>query len=335
MFLFCACLVLSVPASAHTPLFSSTLPLVIEFELDINALCRDRQGACAPARGLIRYAEEEGLSKPLQVRVRTRGDFRLHELGCSYPPLFLEFDAEAVRGTVFEGQSVLPLTTHCFDNRSNYRAYVLKEYLAYRIWNQFTSRSVRARLASVTWYSYGEDSGSYAGPAFFTEHFDDVARRNGLSRVEHRSPGPRDFDPVEMTSLALFQFLIGNTDWSALGPHNVTWLDSGDHLTPLPFDFDFSGLVDAEYANPSPGLKIRRVTQRLYRGFCYPELDWDPVYRSFSERRAALEGVISEIAEISQRAAKQAQNYLRNFYRIIDSEKQRRKRIEKQCRPID
>ena len=65
-----------------------------------------------------------------------------------HPPLFVSFGDETARGTLFEGQTMLPLTTHCRDS-SSYEQYVLKEYLAYRIYNLLTDKSLRVRLARV------------------------------------------------------------------------------------------------------------------------------------------------------------------------------------------
>jgi hypothetical protein len=86
--------------------------------------------------------------------------------------------------------------------------------------------------------------------------------------------------------VALFQYMIGNTDWSIVRERNVTLLLGEDgYQRPLPFDFDMSGLVNAHYAGPAPGLPIDDVTERFYLGFCDPETDWEQLFGEFLNRQ--------------------------------------------------
>ena len=93
----------------------------------------------------------------------------------------------------------------------------------------------------------------------------------------------------ELATLALFQYLIGNTDWSALYGHNTVALqDANETLNVVPYDFDFSGLVDLSYAVPAPELSIRTVRRRVFRGFCTPAPDWAVLFAAFEERQPAI-----------------------------------------------
>jgi hypothetical protein len=50
---------------------------------------------------------------------------------------------------LFDGQGTLDLVTHCQDD-NDYDQCVLKEHLAYRLYNLVTPRSLRVRLAQAT-----------------------------------------------------------------------------------------------------------------------------------------------------------------------------------------
>jgi hypothetical protein len=131
--------------------------------------------------------------------------------------------------------------------------------------------------------------------------------------------------------------MIGNTDWSALRAHNVAHIRAaGGAVSAVAYDFDFSGIVDAPYARPPPELRIRRVTQRVYRGFCHRDLDWMRLFAHFQDRRSSIEGVIErqiEALEASHRAAALA--YIEEFFAIIASPERRQTDVIAACRPMN
>ncbi len=172
--------------------------------------------------------------------------------------------------------------------------------------------------------------------AFFTEHFSALAARQGAEVLPTENFDPQEADATELATLELFEFMIGNTDWSAVSAHNVAHIRTpAGAVTAVGYDFDFSGLVNAPYALPPPQLKLRRVTQRLYRGFCHPELDWTQLFAQFLGRRAAIEGVVhNEIAALKDAHRQAALAYLDEFFAIISSPERRQADILDACRPI-
>ena len=74
--------------------------------------------------------------------------------------------------------------------------------------------------------------------------------------------------------MSIFQYMIGNLDWSVLKSHNIALFRREDGtIIPLPFDFDYSGLVNAEYAVPPKALHLYSIRVRKYRGFCRSEIN--------------------------------------------------------------
>jgi hypothetical protein len=327
----------AAPSFGSVPtLFQDHEPVEMELAADWGALCRNEDlGVCESLPATLSYVSASAERVTLSVEVRARGGWRRVEMRCTYPPLFIDFSTQEVEGTLFEGQFSLPLTTHCFSRRIDSVKNVLKEYLAYRIYRLFSEKSISARLARVTYRDKSAKTEPKPFPAFFTEHFESVAARNNSKLFQASYISAALLDPMESTTLALFQYLIGNTDWSMITGHNTVPLRARDGtVSILPFDFDFSGLVNARYAGPPPKLPIRRVTQRLYRGFCYPGLDWDSAFRPFIGRKAQVFGLTDEIAEWSESSARQARSFIEGFYSTLESPKKRRKRIEESCRPL-
>jgi hypothetical protein len=246
--------------------------------------------------------------------------------------LFVFFDAKTAAGTPFAGQTMLPLTTHCRD-RTTYDQYVLKEYLAYRIYNELTDESLRVRLATITYRDVANNpKNDTTRFAFFTEHFDSLAARHAAEVWRVAEVDVARVEPQELATFALFEYLIGNTDWSVVYGHNTVALrDAAGTVSVVPYDFDFSGLVDAEYAGPPPGLPINSVRQRLFRGFCTPAPDWDVLFAHFGARREALFDLVAEVSDLLPAVRKRVLDYLGSFFDHLDSP-DRRASIAVACR---
>ena len=162
--------------------------------------------------------------------------------------------------------------------------------MAYQIYNALTDKSLRARLARMTYHDTSGAPSRSTRVRVFVEHFDSLAKRHDAVVWKPERFDVLDADPVEMATLDVFEYMIGNTDWSAVFNHNVVLIrDAAGRATAVPYDFDFSGLVDAEYASVAPELPIRDVKQRIFRGVCRPDTDWPRMFSAFQERRGAIE----------------------------------------------
>jgi hypothetical protein len=252
------------------------------------------------------------------------------------PPLSVMFSAGAIDDTLFAGQTMLPMTTHCREKPAEYEQYVLKEHLAYGIYNELTDKSLRTRLARVTYRDTGRKNRTVERYAFFTEHFDSLAARHGAEFWATENFDPRAADPNDVATLELFEFMIGNTDWSTVKAHNVAHIRTpAGAVTPVAYDFDFSGIVNAPYATPPPQLRIRTVTQRVYRGFCHQDLDWTQLFAKFQDRRDAIERVVEdEIEALEEPHRKAALAYLEEFFAILASPERRQEDIVDACLPL-
>src|SRR5437879_942125 len=246
-------------------LFDATEPLERTLKSDFGAVAKERGTEKKGQPGVLSYAATPGDSVVLDVHLRTRGHFRL--ANCQYPPLKVGLDKAQTPHTIFAHESSsLKLTVQCRGGQS-YANYLLEEYLIYRAYNLLTDRSFRARLARVTYVDATGKNPPETRHAFFVEDDDRMARRNHMKLFVRKGVTQGELD-FEQTGLAMvFQYMIGNTDFAVTALHNIVLIqDSVGIVYPVPYDFDWSGIISTPYAFPDSRLPISTVRHRLWSG---------------------------------------------------------------------
>lgn len=333
-------------ATADTPLFSSHEMLEMSIPLDFKTLCRPRETPdCDYQPTVLEYIDEHGQPITIPIEIRIRGGWRSLTKNCSAPLLFVRFDKNKTVDTPFDGQSMLPLTTHCgqglsieaAQNRVNpaqWEQFLLREYLAHLLYNEITDVSIRARLVHMTYPNPHKPGRKITNYAFFTEHFESVAARNGFELLSRHSFDPDKTHLGAANQLALFQYMIGNTDWSIVRERNVVLLqDSDGKQHPLPYDFDMSGLVNAHYAGPAPGLPIDKVTERYYLGFCDPRADWEQLAGPFLSNQDAVVSKPADVPGMTKHSISFSTRFLEKFYSTLHSKELSTRDIIDHCLP--
>jgi hypothetical protein len=92
-----------------------------------------------------------------------------------------------------------------------------------------------------------------------------------------------------------------------------------------------SGLVDAPYAEPNPKFRIRRVTQRLYRGRCEYIGNLETSVQLFLDRRDAIHGLFEDQQQLQESMRKKSLKFIDRFYDVIENPKKRQREIESRC----
>jgi hypothetical protein len=231
--------------------------------------------------------------------------------------------------------------TPCHDERDDYQRYIFNEYLAYRILNTLTPHSFRVRLVEIT---YEDTAGEYetrTKVGFLIEDEDLMAARarGTLEDVEQFHPA-RTFGEFSVLA-AMFNYMIGNTDWDPAYFHNVKLVRTEDaRFLTVPYDFYFSGTVNARYASVDPSLqdRIRTVTRRLYRGFCRDELVYETAVAPFREHRAEIEQLYPDFSrhgyeQWDDDRVEDSLKYFRDFWKVVDDPEEFEKKIIRDCRP--
>lgn len=313
-------------------LFASDAPFEMVVTADFKELLKRRdwkEGVRHDA--VIQVPGANGELRSLAVKMAVRSGFRTRNDNCRFPQFFVDFSGADTAGTVFAGQTLLPMTTHCRAS-ARYSRYVHREMAAYRIYNILSPKSLRVRTANVTYRRSDNDRVLMQRQAFFVEHFDDLAARLDVQRVAPEVFHPRAADELEMGVLELFQFMIGNTDWSAAFQHNILLVSkAGEPITAIPYDFDFSGLVNANYAAPAPQFKTRSVRTRIYRGWCRGETALQRAVDHVQSKRAEVLALFGQLDWIDPAVRQDMHRYLTTFYALLDSPEAFDRQIRRQC----
>ena len=319
-------------ASEALPLFASADPLPITLAADFKAVTKDRDpNSTQRFPGELRTTRADGRIDVLHVKLGTRGHFRLMPRNCDMPPLRVEFAKEELKGTVFEGQSWLKFGTYCQDS-ADYEQYTLKESLAYSVYNLLTHKSFRVRLAKATYVDSKSGKTIANRYGLFLEHDADVARRMegrivGLQRLVFK-----DLDPDTLNLMMVFEYMIGNTDYSIYVQHNVRVVQMPDRtLHPVPYDFDISGFVNPPYAIPARGLIIKTVKDRLYRGPCQTPEQINPILANFIAKKDRVMELFDSVPDLNREARREARDYIDDFYSTIKNDRNAKRLFTDNC----
>jgi hypothetical protein len=319
-------------AAENRPLFASSETLAVTITADFKAVIKDRKPD-SPRRypGTLTVAAAGGQGAPIPMGLGTRGKSRLDSRTCDFPPLRIDFDKTALAGTVFDGQSSLKIVTHCRDT-PEYAPYLAREYLAYRVFNLHTSWSMRARFAQITYVDSSSGKSVAKRHALFLEDDDDVARRNGgrdlnIRRVPYSA---LDFDAT--ARLALLQYLVANSDYGFIAPHNIAVVQNrAGRVVPVAYDFDVSGLVNAHYAAVNRKLGILTPRERVYRGPCRDATELEPLLEEMRQKQADVLALYDTVPELDRDSRRYAREFLGEFYKTISSPDRVKKAFLDRC----
>lgn len=301
-------------------LFAARDPLPFTLIANFSAIGKNRDSTHTQRyAGTLVVADTAGAERRIPVQLQTRGHFRLKRSTCAFVNLLVRFPGKKkeLEGTPFEGQDDLKLGAHCQDD-ARYERLLRREHLAYRIFNTVTPRSFRTRLSMGTYVDSASQKRLTTRLAMWIENEDDVAHRQGARRRSFQRALFEDMHPETLDQMAIFEYLIGNTDWSIYALHNVRLVVTDSSVVhPIPYDFDFSGLVNAPYASPPPQLQIRNVRDRLYRGPCRTMEQLAPSIARFSAREREIAALLEEPPALEGNDAREAREFLGGFFAML------------------
>lgn len=288
------------------------------------------------------YVNEQGETQRLQVSTRIRGDFR--KAHCELPPIRLNFKKSEVKGTLFAGQDKLKLVSPCRHGLKSQQKLLL-EYMAYRILEILTDQSFGTRLIRLSYVDSDNKLKSWTDLVFVLEDDGDIGKRLGLDKARVAENRFEELDQPATALAELFQLLISNHDYSVLqGPageyccHNsvmYTREEAADKRIPVPFDFDMSGLVNADYAVPPSHLPIRQVRTRYYRGLCQPPEVMDAAVSHVLSKKDDILDLFRNQPELSRLTRNRSITYIRQFFAILEDEASLKEQILDRCRGRD
>jgi hypothetical protein len=326
--------------AAPKPLFASDDILKLRIEAPFADLLRAAPHSTSPFEAKLTLAEPT--PETLAIQLSPRGISRRNPQNCDFPPLKIEFKEKPGAASLFKGQKSLKLVTHCRGD-FNYQDYNLLEYAAYRILNILTPMSFRVRLAEIDYVNAGSGTVRIHRHGFLVEDSSELAARNGLKEVKADRIEPGQLSGSGTAKSDLFQYLLGNLDWSDMAAvpgtnccHNVKLLgsaaDSRHELIPVPYDFDSSGFVNAPYANPPVGVPVRTVRSRYFRGLCQFNAQTTEAAQQILQNRAAVLSSVNSIPALSDSRKKSTTDYLEVFFGELSDPDKFQHQILAHCR---
>lgn len=294
--------------------------IAIDLSTDLKKLVTDRkEESYQPATVTLHFPDSSVLTEA--IRLSARGEYRRTE--CYVPSIKLDF--QNTTSPKLSPLHKLKLVVGC-GTRADDERLILKEYLVYKIYNLLTDMSFRVRLLHINYKDTRQKIKSYTQYGFLIEDVDQMAKRNKCREVEKKAFNLATTDREQMTMVAIFQYMIGNTDWSIPNYHNIKLMrpvtDSVSFPYTVPYDFDFSGLVDAPYAIPKEDLGLASVKERLYRGLPRTMDEVDKVLKLFREKKEAIQKLVMGFELLSQRQREEMIDYMEEFYKTIESKSQ-------------
>lgn len=306
-------------SQSFSDLFQSNDLLNIRLEADFKNVFKNTDDTTNFA-AVLSYFNEGGQKEELDLKIRTRGVQRRVE--CNFMPIKWEFKKKKVKGSAFEKQKEIKLVTHC-RKQAVYEQNTILEYLVYRALNIITDSSFRVRPMMINYVYTGKKIDSIQRFGFIIERFKYMAERLNMMTFKKINFHSQRTNIDHMNVVDVFQYMIGNTDYSVFKLHNVKLImDTVENRTPLviPFDFDWCGLVAASYAIPNPMFGTKTVVDRIYRGFELNPLRLQKVFDRFNVKRSEIFELFANEPLLKDSEKKRVKKYLEGFYRIINKE---------------
>ena len=306
----------SVLAAETDSLFISDEIIKMELRSDFSAIREDRTGNPRYHDGELVYYTPGGETIKLSVKVMVRGHFRRNPVNCKFPPLYVNFKKNEVKNTLFRNQDKLKLVTPCQNEED-----VLDEYIIYKMYNQVTDLSIKVRLVKILYFDTGNGKEVFEKYSFFIEEKEHFAERSNAFEINVNIL-PFDLNRESIKRVSVFQYIVGNKDWYYHTRHNIMVMQPNDtSLAPfaVPYDFDFSAFVNADYTKPKGVPDELLPDRRVYKGLCFTANEFKDIFEFYRVLRPVFESIINNMDLISKKTRKQMIKYIEYFYTVTES----------------
>ena len=256
----------------------------------------------------------------IKIKLRARGNFR--RANCYFPPIKVKIKKKAYKNTLFNKNKTLKFVLPCLLEKSN-NDNIVREYMAYQLFEIISPYHFKTRLTNIDFTQIKRKKTIERQlKGIIIEDDKRVAKRHD-GKVYKRSIHPMNLDHLTSIRNDLFQYMIGNTDFSSGYQHNGKLIFINKKMMPIPYDFDMSGLVNASYSTVSKiqnqELEITEVTDRVYRGFKRDEGLLQKVRLEFIDNKSKILETIDRLEPYFEdpKKFKNSRNYILEFFEII------------------
>jgi len=266
------------------------------------------------------------------VKISARGESR--KKICFFPPFALDFKKSDPASNYSEEMGRLKFVTQCKNNKIS-EQYLLKEYMCYKMLNMLTDWSYRVRLTEIEYIDVAGKIKPYINYGFIIETNEHISNRISAYPVEIKGIRMKQTDYNAVHLMAVYQFMIGNTDWDVPSLHNIRLFKLQDYTkinpVPITYDFDYAGLVNADYAVPHVRFGTTTVRERVYMGYCIPANEFQPIFDKFLELEEQYYSLINNFELLEKFNKGDMVKYIGEFYEIIKIPKMAQVNIINRC----
>lgn len=319
-----------------TSIFENEEPLELTLAYDITSFIRKKsKGEYLDAKLHIHISDTDSIEK--NIRLKARGNFRRGH--CFFPPIYLNFKTDPINQTDLVGMKKIKLVTHCSSTKS-YRSYVLKEYLAYKLFNILAENSFRVKLVNIKYIDTGKKQRNYQQIGFLIEPLDLLVKRTNSTEIDPSHIYGKNVVKDAIDVVALFNYMIANTDWRAKGGHNMKYIKSLEVVTtqvvPVPYDFDYSGFVGASYAIPQEWTTLKSTREREYLGYCREnDESYLKAIQLFVDKKEQLFSEINTFEYLEEKQRTSLIEFLEEYYKLAEQPHRFVEILKHQCRNGD
>jgi hypothetical protein len=318
--------------NVNIKLFESDDLFEIALRFDISYYKRKKPDTAYMDAILTYYlGDKDSVNK--NIKLKARGEIRRTQI-CDFPPLSLNFSMKDTVAGEFIGINKLKLVPYC---KVGYEDYILREYLIYKLYNVLTDNSLKVRLLRINFINTAKQSKPLRQYGFAIEPVKLFEKRKHAYELKSLNLTQRNIKPEMMDRFAIFNYMIGNTDWSVPSLHNALILsqpysERADLAMIVPFDFDYSGMVNTTYSTPFESLPIKTVRERLYLAVCRSEDSFKNALKEFYDKKEEFYRVINDFPYLKEKSKKDMINFLNGFFSEFDKRNSIVQALSKDCR---
>ncbi|MDT8401261.1 MAG: hypothetical protein RQ743_06175 [Bacteroidales bacterium] len=255
-----------------------------------------------------------------RIKVSARGNFRRRT--CDFPPVMLNMKNIETGYSDLDKLDRVKLVSHCKEGEE-YQNYVLREYLAYKLYNLVTDYSFRVRLLNISYYDIKSDALYAKKTGFILEPVDFLGKRFGVGEIEDIEIRTKNVENDILLKLSVFEYLIANSDWAVPLIHNLKVFgneESMENLIAVPYDFDYSGWVNAHYSTARTDLGLKKITDRAFFGPCRSREEYRAVLDHYLGLEDNIIDTIKEFEYLKGRERNDLIRFVNSFYKLYNKD---------------
>lgn len=297
-------------------LFEDETPLEITLSFDLSTYLKTKSKK-EYMKGRITFHLENADTLTKNINIRARGIFRND--WCYYGPMELNFKKADFGYSDLNSIKKIKLVPQCTSGSESEKNIVI-EYLIYKMFNVMTDTSFRVRLLKINYVDSENKKKPFTQFGFFIEPVKMLTERTNTIEIESRALDQKSIFPRVMDRIAIFNYMIGNYDWAVPNQHNIKVLkpmlfDPSGLSSAVPYDFDFTGLVNASYAIPEDKITgTTNIRERIFLGVCRTKEEYQKDLSEFIEKKDDFYRIINEFQYLNAKQKKDLVMYLDEFF---------------------